>query len=627
MASTNTTALYRVSVNVSLAPGITAAALSAPNVGLLLRLGVACDLGVQVAGVIVDRVLSTDSSAASVALSGDALATINAASGQCSVVGARRLAFDTTSSSRRVIRDLAASSPCTASGLSSTTTVGVSVLVDGMVSNANVVSSHLGGLFGAPETAANGTLRAFLVAAANASGIPQSCAAFSALQSPPSVASVGSGPVTQPPPLGSANGPASSAGASSSLVIISVSISVALLCCALFAGVCLCRMRRRKAPLRRSKSQATVQEYGVNRGRRARAAALGSSRFIMTSNPLQQHGAVSKGVEADAVAAARGADTAGVAASATPVAPLTKARSYGRLTAPFMLHNAAAAVHAWAGGLAGDEGGSPHRQHIDGRVSAPNPLHRTPGALTPQSRGSPRPRRPSLEHCEGSFSRGVVPFASQGLAPAVRAVLRDQRDEDDGGSPHPRKPSDQTPPGSNPLLRALQAGDTSTRMRTPRPSVALCEGSVSRGMPGSVTPRGASALSTSNAPQSAARRVLVLSGNLASSGLGTVDERGAFSGNPLHAGAVTPTAPSSVARRVLYRADPAGDGRDEFEETGVTMDRTARSAAMAAPRGPLAPVLTRRPQMLSSSEPPASVDSSAINDAKSVYSRGALEVV
>jgi len=106
-----------------------------------------------------------------------------------------------------------------------------------------------------------------------------------------------------------------------------------------------------------------------------------------------------------------------------------------------------------------------------------------------------------------------------------------------------------------------------------------------------------------------------------------VDERGAFSGNPLHTGAVTPTAPSSVARRVLHREDPAGGGRDGFEETGVAMDRTARSAAMAAPRGLLAPVLTRRPQMLSSSEPPASVDSSAINDAESMYSRGTLEVV
>jgi len=374
-SATHGTSFFSIGVNVSLSPGIPQAVIATPAVGVLLRLGVACALAVPASDVLISGV-TTLGAAQVTAL--DASLPVNTQGGSCALVNARRMELlaaarlGPLAPGARVLGDascaVSASSPLV-------TAVGVAVLVDGTRPAADGLATSLGAMLGSPQTR-NATFRAFLDAAANASGVPTGCFSTAALQSAPAVSIADAS--LRPGGGGSNQGPPSSSGGASGIVIgwAIAGAFAALCCCAVLAVLVALRFRRQKSPVRVAgvKGGASADKGGASPG--------GSLRYLVQSNPLRDAAAASKPAVVPG-GSARAPDASGATTpKRSPAPPLRKERSIWRLTAPFMAHTAAAAalpssrVHVPPlRVLAADLESPPHADAQQPPTVVSNPLH------------------------------------------------------------------------------------------------------------------------------------------------------------------------------------------------------------------------------------------------------------
>ena len=374
-SATHGTSFFSIGVNVSLSPGIPQAVIATPAVGVLLRLGVACALALPASDVLISSVATLGAAQLSAL---DPSLPVNTQGGSCSLVNARRMEMQAAAllgpaalAGARVLGDascsVSASSPLV-------TAVGVAVLVDGTRSAADSLAASLGAMFGSPQTR-NATFRAFLDAAANASGVPTGCFSTAALQSAPAVSIADTS--LRPGAGGSNQGPPSSSGGASGTVIggaIAGAVA-ALCCCAVLAVLVALRFRRQKSPVRVAGKGDASADKGV-------ASPGGSLRYLVLSNPLRDAAAAPKPA-VEAGSSSRVPDASGATTpKRSPAPPLRKERSIWRLTAPFMAHTAAAAalpsarVHVPPPRvLAADLESPPHADAEQQRTVVTNPLH------------------------------------------------------------------------------------------------------------------------------------------------------------------------------------------------------------------------------------------------------------
>lgn len=557
----------------SLSPGIPQAVIATPAVGVLLRLGVACALALPGSDVLISGV-TTLGAAQVTAL--DASLPVNTQGGSCALVNARRMELiellaatrlGSLAPGARVLGDascaVSASSPLV-------TAVGVAVLVDGTRSAADGLAASLGAVLGSPETR-NATFRAFLDAAANASGVPTGCFSTAALQSAPAVSIADAS--LRPGAGGSNQGPSSSSGGASSIVIggaIAGAVA-ALCCCAVLAVLVALRFRRQKSPVRVAGGKGDADK-GV-------ASPGGSLRYLVQSNPLRDAAAAPKPAVV-AGGSARVPDASGATTpKRSPAPPLRKERSIWRLTAPFMAHTAATAtlpssrVHVPPPRvLAADLESPPHADAEQPPTVVSNPLHarEAVGGATASSVAAA---------ASGEGGRGGGPSPRLLSSALSGAPEGSSSGSGSSGGSRARGPSDPLVVSNNPLHAgggaAARTGAARASMVPPALRGALLPGRGGDDAPGADVKRheggglgvvvsgvnplhaAAAAAAAAAAPAMAAAR-RVLRHVDADVGGGGGDAGDVFGANPLHAASAAPA--TTVTRRVLRHVDADGGG-------------------------------------------------------------------
>lgn len=353
----------QVPINISLYGGVTPAAVVEPSVGALLRLVVACSLGVPLADVTLTSVAS-----ASTSLSCSPSDPVNLpASGQCSP----------GSSSTQTSTLAMAPSPSTgrAAPSSSLTVVSVLVTACGVVNAAaavSVVSSSLaqclavwgkatdiaGSLGGSP------LFGSFLLATAAASGVPPSAV---------TVASTGVGPAALAAPSAAAGGASNKNGGGSATGLSPAALggmATALGLVAILLLVCACWMllRKRKADRKAQRDRLPVDSNvppqsasGVN--------PMHSIRMTLPAHPSPVLPPTAGG----------GGGDAAVVAGTNPITPASGPRAARTVSSPVALYESAA-----AGKLRSAVGRSKPAAHVSG---APAP--RGPRSISSASSGAP----------------------------------------------------------------------------------------------------------------------------------------------------------------------------------------------------------------------------------------------
>lgn len=306
--------IFEISANVSFSGGITASSVVAPEVGILLRLGVSCTLGLPAIDVMVSDVSSTYATnlRPPVSLSLDAASPVNAADGTCSEVGGARLLLsvgirgDSHGGARAVQGGSGGGCAASTDALTPTTTASLVVLVNATPVGASAVASNLATLFSAPPNST--LLNAFIVAAASRSGVPSSCV-LASLQSQPSVQSSDTLLLPSTSVQGQRNTVRSQAseGPLAPAVVGGIAVASVLCCCAVIAAVFFVRTRRRRNAALKSKVDVP-EHYG-----HGFSSPGGSVRYMTHRSQPPQPPNGEPGAR-----------------------PLQKSRSVWRLTAPFM---------------------------------------------------------------------------------------------------------------------------------------------------------------------------------------------------------------------------------------------------------------------------------------------------
>ena len=212
----------QIILNVTLSGGVAPSAIAAPSAGLLLRLSVACYLGMSPADVVLTAVTTTAPNVAGVALAPDA--PVNTRSGNCSQV-------QSAGAARRRQRRLDAAA---------TTTAYLALQTCRDASSPTGASAALGALLAALAASTNvsaAALAPFLNSAAIAAGVSKSSLVPVVAVGPPGASAAAAAP-------GAAS--ASTAAAPSAALVASLAV-VGILICITLCVLCLClALRRRK---------------------------------------------------------------------------------------------------------------------------------------------------------------------------------------------------------------------------------------------------------------------------------------------------------------------------------------------------------------------------------------------
>lgn len=242
-------------VSVSLSGVITPAAVESPAVGALLRLSLACFLGVP-----LEVVLVTGAASAAAQLTVPADAPVNTqVAGTCASLGRRRLAASERlrAGTPGLLRALDASS----AGAAATTNVSLSVHVlacsaaaDGSAALSPAVLARLSALAGGGGSQSTGpALGSFITAAAGASGVSAAGVTTALSAGTPAAASPSPAPGRSGAAAAAGSGSSSSSGPSP-VILGAAGGGGLLLCCALAVCVVCCVIRKRKQ--RRAEARA-----------------------------------------------------------------------------------------------------------------------------------------------------------------------------------------------------------------------------------------------------------------------------------------------------------------------------------------------------------------------------------